>query len=200
MPRPCDRVLELWFGELDEQGCSSNHHTSKWWSSSPDHDQMLRRELGHVHAEIVAGGHRDWVDEPLGRLAYIIVCDQLSRNLFREQPAMYALDDRALEATHAGRRVEHDLALDLDHRCFFYMPLMHSERIADQRLSVELFEQLTSEQTGRARERSTGNLRAARHHLAIVERFGRFPHRNAILGRDSTPAELDFLAQPGSSF
>lgn len=173
-----DEVLRFWFADPD-----------RWWVKDPAFDAEIRDRFGALHAAIERGEHEAWLDTPRGALAYVIVLDQFSRNIFRGTPGMFAADARALAATNAAIARGHDAALSPQERGFLYMPLMHSEALADQDRSVALFGAL-----------GTGQLDYAERHRDIVRRFGRFPHRNAILGRASTPEELEFLTQPGSSF
>ena len=194
------RVLELWFGELDHVGCSPDSHAARWWRKSDEFDKLLRTELGALHEQVAGGAKTEWLAEPWGRLALIIVADQLSRNLHRDTARMYALDPLALRACEEGRTIGHDQELPVDCQAFFYMPLMHSESLTDQQRSVTLYEELGQGRVDLPAKRAAGNLKAARAHLKIIERFGRFPHRNEILERQSTDDELAFLQQPGSSF
>jgi uncharacterized protein (DUF924 family) len=132
----------------------------------------------------------EWRATPEGRLAEIIVLDQFSRNLFRDSPLAFASDDMALVLAQEAVRTGADQALPQQQRLFLYMPYMHSESRRIHAIALSLFESL-----GLAE-----NLQYERAHKAIIDRFGRFPHRNAVLGRESTAEELEFLRQPGSSF
>jgi uncharacterized protein (DUF924 family) len=146
-------------------------------------------------------GERDtWLGTTRGRLALVIVLDQFSRNMFRGNQSGFAGDERALAAALEGLALGADKSLALDERIFLYMPLMHSEQLAHQQRSLELFTGLLEGQPEALRGYLSSSVDYARRHLEIVERFGRFPHRNAVLGRASTPEELEFLKQPGSSF
>jgi uncharacterized protein (DUF924 family) len=195
-----DEVLDFWFGELDEHGCASAEQAKLWWRKSPEFDAEIRDRFGALHAAIMAGERDDWLATARGRLAYIIVLDQFSRNMYRDKPQMYAGDDRACAAVLEGLDRGHDRELAADERCFFLMPLMHSEEVDHQRDCVARFEALAAEHEGTPASRPAGNLKYARQHADIVERFGRFPHRNRILGRESTAEEKAFLDRPGSSF
>jgi uncharacterized protein (DUF924 family) len=183
-----DDVLTFWFGALDETGRSDQAHMARWWKKDPAFDQELRDRFGALHAAITRGEHADWIESARGRLATILVLDQFSRNMFRGAPGMFASDARALELTVDGLDRGMDQELTPAERQFFYMPLMHSEDLAAQERCVELFATFAE------------NQKFAVQHRDIVKRFGRFPHRNEILGRTSTPEEIAFLTQPGSSF
>jgi uncharacterized protein (DUF924 family) len=195
-----EEVLSFWFGELDEQGRADQLHTERWWRRDAAFDELLRARFGALH-EAVARGERDpWLDSPRGRLALIIVLDQLSRNMFRGTARMFACDAKALEVALEGIERGLDRGLACDERTFFYMPLMHSEDLSVQNRCVELFEGFRDELPSPLREKIGLNVTFAVKHREFVERFGRFPHRNALLGRESTPEEAEFLTQPGSSF
>lgn len=195
-----EAVLEFWLGPLDVDGLADALHSSRWWKKDPDFDQELRQRFAADHARAIDGSLARWTVLPRGRLALILVLDQFSRNMFRGQPEMFAADEQALDVAVAGIDAFEDRSLLTDERVFFYMPLMHSEQLPVQERSVALFQRLASEVSERARERAQNSLSFALAHRDIVGRFGRFPHRNAILGRPSTPEELEFLRQPGSSF
>jgi uncharacterized protein (DUF924 family) len=194
------QILSLWFGEFNELGMADSFHVGRWWKKDEAFDQALRDRFGAVHTEISAGGRTEWLETVHGKLATVIVLDQLSRNLFRDSPKMYANDPRALsialEVVDAGQERE----LWVDERSFFYLPLMHAEDRDRQRQCLELFTAFREELSGAPRQRVEASVRFALDHKAIVDRFGRFPHRNAILGRASTAEELAFLREPGSSF
>lgn len=199
LPGP-EEVLSFWFGPLDPGGHADLAHRQRWWAKDPELDREITERFGALHAEVAAGRRESWLSSPRGRLAYVIVLDQLSRNMFRGTPRMFSSDAQALEAAKEGIRLGEDRTLPIDLRTFFYLPLMHSESLEDQERCVALFEALRNELTGEAKEMITFNLRFAVQHRDIVARFGRFPHRNAVLGRASTEEEQAFLEQPGSSF
>src|SRR5262249_14879036 len=148
-------------------------------------DDLLRRRFAALHEAIADGDHDGWLDRPRGRLAYVIILDQFSRNMFRDSPRMYAYDDLARTATREGIIGHDDEHLAHDERIFLYMPLQHSEDLADQELAVALFEKLCRGLTGEHLKRAKNNVVFAQRHRDIVKRFGRFPHRNRLLGRAS---------------
>lgn len=195
-----EEVLDFWFGELDEEGRTEPEVSKRWFQKSDAFDEEIRSRFEGRYEEIAAGDHREWLRSPRGRLAYVIVLDQFSRNMFRDTPKMYALDERALQVALEGIEVGEDQELAFAERPFLYMALMHSESLKIQERCVELFEGFRDELQGEKREKIEYNLQYAIAHLEIVARFGRFPHRNEILGRESTPEELAFLKEPGSSF
>ncbi len=174
-------VLDFWFQPEARQ---------KWFAKDARFDAQITERFQSAYVAAKEGRLKHWLTTPHGLLAYILVLDQFSRNMFRGQAEMFATDALALAATHMALEKKWDEEMELDERRFLYMPLMHSETLEDQQRSVTLFEQKTDPYSAEY----------ARQHQAIITRFGRFPHRNAILGRESTQAEQVFLTEPGSSF
>ena len=193
-------VLNFWLGTLDENGQADAAHTKSWFTKDPAFDQAIRDRFGAVHSAIVAGKLEGWLELPRGCLAYVIVLDQFSRNMFRDSARMFAQDGQALKAAEAAVERGWDKPMAFDERGFVYMPFMHSEDLAAQDRGVALFSAFRDELQGKPRERIEMSLGYANGHRDIIKRFGRFPHRNALLGRPSTPEETEFLTQPGSSF
>lgn len=187
MAQPRD-IVDFWFGTPG----TPEHGTDdpRWFVSDPAFDAEIRTRFAAVHAAAADGRHDDWRRDPEGCLALILVLDQFSRNLYRGSPMAYACDPAARAAARGAVDVGHDRNLPAFTRKFLYMPYMHSEDVADQRRSLALFEALGED----------APLTAARRHLEIVERFGRFPHRNAVLGRPTSLEEATFLLEPNSSF
>ena len=175
-------VIDFWFSEIEP---------AQWFRKSADFDEQLRQRFGQLHQQAVAGELWQWRDSAEGRLAEIIVLDQLSRNLFRDSATAFAADSMALALAQEAVRGGYDQQLDShDKRAFLYMPYMHSESLAVHKEAMRLFSQPGLE----------NNLEFEIRHRDIIARFGRYPHRNAALGRASTDEELAFLKQPGSSF
>jgi uncharacterized protein (DUF924 family) len=174
-------VLDFWFNEID---------TKKWWEKSADFDRLVADRFGALLAAAARCELSAWRETPAGRLAEIIVLDQFSRNIHRDQPQAFACDPLALALAQHAVALQADQALAPQQRAFAYMPYMHSESPLIHASALQLFSQ-----DGLAHA-----LPSEIRHKAIIDRFGRYPHRNATLGRDSSPQELDFLATPGSSF
>jgi uncharacterized protein (DUF924 family) len=195
-----ESVLEFWFGALDLRGRADAEHARRWYEKNPEFDRAIQTRFGGFPDAALRGEFDSWLATTRGRLAFVIVLDQFSRNLFRGDRKSFAGDERALGAALEGVVQGADQALALDERMFLYMPFMHSEVLEHQRRSLDLYTRLLDEQPEELRSHVAQAVDYAKRHLAIIERFGRFPHRNAILGRSSTPEELDFLKQPGSSF
>jgi uncharacterized protein (DUF924 family) len=174
-------ILRFWFEDTPE---------SAWWTRDPDFDVKVRERFGACHAAATRGELAHWRDTMQGRLAEVLVLDQFSRNLYRDQAQAFAWDGMALvlaqEAVRAGLAAQ----LPPRQRAFLYLPWMHSESAQLHEEALRLFSEPGLE----------GNLDFEHRHKAIIDRFGRYPHRNAALGRASTDEERAFLTQPGSSF
>ncbi len=186
-------VLDFWFGPPDDPGYAGPREA--WFRKDDAFDAEIVRRFGALIEQAHAGGLASWASEPLPALAQVIVLDQFTRNLHRGSGRAFAGDARALAAARAMLAAGHDRALTGVQRQFVYMPYEHAEDLAAQRESLRLFAQL-----GRDEPALAGLLEWAQRHHDIVERFGRFPHRNAMLMRASTAEEAAFLLTPGSSF
>lgn len=188
-PRAAE-VLRFWFGDPSEYG----KKRKCWFEKNPVFDAELGDRFLALHADAMARHLEHWRASPLDCLAYIVVLDQFSRNLYRDDARAFTADPRALEAAREAIARSFDRTLLPVERQFVYLPFEHSESIEDQQRCCALMESLIDHP-------ETGDLLDwARKHLRVIERFGRFPHRNAVLGRPSTPEELDYLAQPGAGF
>jgi uncharacterized protein (DUF924 family) len=193
-------VLWFWLGDVDGDGLADDALTQRWWRKDADFDHEIAAKFEPTWQAIMAGDREAWLDDPHSRLAYIIVLDQFSRNMFRGTPRAFEGDGKALGVAADGVKVGLDRALHGHERVFFYMPFMHSEELAMQERGIELFRALRDQSDGRVREAVAGNVDYARRHRDVVVRWGRFPHRNAVLGRESSPEEVEFLKGPNSSF
>ncbi len=187
-----EEVLEFWFGREGEEGYGEFREA--WFLKDPDFDREIRDRFETVYEEAAAGELEAWKEEARSCLALIVVLDQFPRNMFRGDPRMYATDGLALATARHAVEHAYDRELPPFQRMFVYLPFEHSEDLEDQRRSVELFRRLAEEMG------SEELLVYAVRHFQIVERFGRFPHRNEILGRRTTPEETEFLREPDSSF
>jgi uncharacterized protein (DUF924 family) len=183
-------VLHFWFGEGDEYG---KRH-KRWFEKNPAFDAEITERFGPLHAEILAGKHPDWLEEPRPCLARVIVLDQFPRHIHRGTARAFSSDALALEAAKHFVGKGWDRELLAVERMFAYLPFEHSESLEDQERACTLCEALL------AFPEVADTYRYALAHRDIIRRFGRFPHRNAALGRASTREEIEFLKEPGSSF
>jgi len=190
---PAADILAFWFGHPDAPGYGQAR--SEWFRKDSAFDTEIRtRFLASVEAAL-AGQLDDWAATPPGLLALLILLDQFPRNLFRGEARAFAGDAKALSLAKAALDKGWDKDLLSVEKLFVYLPFEHSEALADQEQSLALFAALAAGAPG-----NDGFLDYARRHHEVIARFGRFPHRNAALGRPSTPEEIDYLAQPGSGF
>jgi uncharacterized protein (DUF924 family) len=181
-------VLAFWFGP--QPGPSR----AEWFRKDAAFDERIRERFGALHAAAARGERAAWRASAETNLALVVVLDQFSRNLYRDDARAFAQDAQARDCAVEALARGDDLGMRPVQRQFLYLPFEHSEDLADQERSLELFASLE------AFEETRGLGEWARRHHAIVARFGRFPHRNAVLGRASTPEEIEFLKQPGSGF
>jgi uncharacterized protein (DUF924 family) len=176
-----EAVLSFWFEEIEPR---------QWWARSDDFDRLVRSRFAATHAAAERCELYGWRRAVDGRLAEIIVLDQFSRNIHRDHPRAFGSDGVALALAQDAIAARCDSEIDVARRVFLYMPYMHSESPAIHSVAVSLFGAPGMER----------NLEFELRHKEIIDRFGRYPHRNAILGRASTPEEIEFLRMPGSSF
>lgn len=176
-----ETILHFWFNEITPK---------QWWSQSDKLDQQIKARFSDVHRAASLCELYSWRETTAGVLAEIIILDQFSRNIYRNHPYAFATDPLALALAQMAVATKIDQQLDNIQRAFLYLPYMHSESQMVHKVAVSLFSQRGMEES----------LDFELKHKTIVDRFGRYPHRNKILGRTSTPEEIDFLKTPGSSF
>jgi uncharacterized protein (DUF924 family) len=193
-------VLEFWFGSNPDDGTVAREKAALWWKANPATDQEIGNRFGALVEAAGRGDLSAWAETPRGLLALILLTDQFPRNIHRKMPKSFAFDSAAKAFCKHGIARGFDLQLRPIERVFHYLPLEHSEALEDQEESVRLFAELVQLAPGKDKELFAGYLRFAERHREIISRFGRFCHRNAILGRPSRPEEIEFLKQPGSSF
>ena len=193
-------VLSFWFEDATRSPEALQRRGAVWFRADPAFDVECATRFAAALEEAARGGLQGWTESPRGRLALVILLDQMPRNIHRGSPAAFMHDAQA--ATHCVAAIEsgQDRPLHPVERVFLYMPLQHAEDLALQRLSIERFESLAAEVDDAWRDNFTENVRFAREHHDIVERFGRFPHRNRTLGRESTEEELRYLAGGAPTF
>lgn len=186
-------VLDFWLGDGLQLDWPSTDRNPLWFGGGPAQDQHIRERFGPLVDAALDGGLADWEATPHNRLALVILLDQFSRNVYRSQARAFAGDPRAQQLVRHSLELGHDALLPRAGRLFLYMPLMHAEDLALQDACVACFTRLHESAPPALRDTLAGNLHHARLHRDIVVRFGRFPHRNAALGRVSTPEEQLFL-------
>ncbi len=197
-----EEILNYWFGELKEDEAPSSDYYKKWFAKRIEIDQYIKTTFEDDLELAVGGKLKSWEDASRSNLALIILLDQFSRNIYRGTARAFAQDSIALEICLRAIEKGFDKRLHPVERLFFYMPLEHSEDLEIQKKSVEYFsmlEKLFSSPPSLA-SMMLEFRKYAEMHYVIIKRFGRFPHRNDILGRKSTPEEIEFLKQPGSLF
>ena len=196
------QVLEYWLGAEQPTNATALERKQLWFTKDEAVDEEIRHRFGAVMQEALAGRLEHEVSTPLGRLAVIIVLDQFMRNAHRGTPKSFAGDPLALRLALDGVAHGHDTDESIPPvaRIFFYLPLEHAEDLAMQNHSVVAFEELAQEASPDLRGFFASTADYALRHREVIERFGRFPHRNPILGRTNTPEESIYLAQPGAGF
>ena len=193
-------ILEFWFGHAEDDAATAAARAALWWQKDPDTDTRIRDRF---ETQVQAAGRGDldeWAATPQGRLALILLVDQVPRNIYRDTPQAFGFDEKARALCIEGIELGQDAALRPIQRVFFYLPLEHSEDPDHQAWCVDLMRGLAREVPEAWRPVFVDFVDYAEAHRRIIDRFGRFPHRNAILGRRSSDGEIEFLKQPGSSF
>ena len=189
-----DAILGFWFGELDAAGLPAADAERRWFSADEAFDAEIRARFEVDLRSAAAGRLRRWEAEPRGALALVLLCDQFPRNMYRGTPRAFMFDEHARAIAERACAAGHEDALRPIERVFLYMPFEHAEDMSAQDESVRRFARLVEDVPEARRERFREFLAHAEQHRDVVARFGRFPHRNAVLGRESTAAEREFLA------
>jgi uncharacterized protein (DUF924 family) len=196
-----DTIREYWFGTaLEDTAVTARERARLWWSKNPELDNEIRRRFENCVIKAGSGELDHWASNPQDRLALILLTDQFPRSIYRDSAKAFAFDTKALSLARDGVDLGFDNALRSLEKVFFYLPLEHSELLADQQQSVSLFQKLVDEAGPDQKPTFAEYFDFAMRHRDIISHFGRFPHRNEALGRISTPEELAFLQQPGSGF
>lgn len=191
MPAAADEILAFWF---------SAENSARWFATDATFDAEIRARFENLVVDAAAGRLDGWAGTPEGWLALLILIDQFPRNLYRHDPRAWAQDVHAQRHALSGVAKGFDRQLPPLWRMFAYLPLEHAEDIGLQQRSIILFEALCEEASPAERQRFEGFVDYARRHGEVIARYGRFPHRNAVLGRVSTPEEMHYLAQPDAGF
>ncbi|MEQ8802343.1 DUF924 family protein [Haliea sp.] len=195
-----DTIVQFWFGDSDDDAAVASNCAGLWWSKNPETDSSIRERFEPAVQAVAASELDHWRRSGEGWLALIILTDQFPRNIYRGTPDAFRYDPIARQLCEEGLAAAADQQLRPIQRVFFYLPLEHSEYQAHQVRSVELFRELAASAPAGAQAAFDRFYDFAQRHKAVVDRFGRFPHRNEILGRPSTQEEIAFLREPGSSF
>lgn len=185
-------ILDFWFAKPNERDYGKPRKV--WFVKNSEFDREVKSRFFPLYQQAASGQLNSWQETPLTCLALIILLDQFPRNIFRDRAEAFATDEYALQVARYAVEKKFDRELLPVQRWFIYLPFEHSENLQHQQQSVALFSTLKDDLNSRS------TLDYAVRHLQIIERFGRFPHRNQILNRESTSEETDFLKQPGSSF
>ncbi len=195
-----EEIYEFWFGDLDDSGAWGDEQEKLWFRGAGEADEIIRARFLEDIERAAAGAYDDWTDSPTSAVALIILLDQFPRNVYRHTAEAFAQDEKARSIT----LVLIDEGLDEEmlpiERLFVYMPLEHAENLVLQERCVELMRGLVQDAPPSQREAFEAFVDYAERHHAIIEEFGRFPHRNETLGRHATPAEVAYLRDGGETF
>ncbi len=195
-----EAIHQFWFGNDTDDAQVAEQKKKLWWSKDTDMDRIIAERFENSTLAAADGSLNSWQTSPCGLLALILLTDQFPRNMYRDTSASFAYDHIALQLCTQALELRVDLQLRPIKRVFVYLPLEHSESIEDQERAVQLFKQLTNGVGASEKTTFDGFYQFAARHRDIIARFGRFPHRNEILRRTSTPEEIAFLNTAGSSF
>jgi uncharacterized protein (DUF924 family) len=195
-----DTIRSYWFGTSHDDSVVAEQRSKLWWSKDPQADHEIRQRFEEYVVRAAAGELAAWLATATGRLALILLTDQFTRNIYRDTSKAFERDGLARGWCLEGLQDGVDELLRPIERVFFYLPLEHSESLPDQDRSVALYQQLADSVDPKLGPMFDGYVEYAVRHREIIERFGRFPHRNQILGRVSSAEETAFLEEPGSSF
>ena len=193
-------ILYFWFGAHADDAVTATAQRRLWWAKDPAIDAEIRSRFAPLVQAAAFGKHDDWAATPRGQLALILLFDQFPRNMHRGSPRAFAYDGLARALALEGIASGANTKLRPIERVFCYLPLEHSENPAHQNQCVALYQALADGVAPALHDTFAGYVDFSERHRDIIRRFGRFPHRNAVLGRASTPEENEFLQQPGSSF
>ena len=200
MTAPWLPLLQWWFGTADNPNEVAAQQGGLWFGKRDSQDREARERFADLVDQALAGGLTEWTQCPEGWLALVLLLDQLPRMIYRDTPAAFSGDLRAQQLVAQGIAADFDRQLLAIQRVFIYLVFEHCEHLAVQNEAISRFADLLAEQPQAQRGVFADNLDYAERHQKIIARFGRFPHRNAILGRESTPEEVAFLREPGSRF
>lgn len=195
-----ETIIEFWLGDVAAPAGELKSRAPRWFRADSKIDKEIKARFGDLLARRTDGAIAGWAAIPRGRLGLIILLDQFSRNIHRGTEKAFAFDQEALELSRSGIDAGMDQELEALERMFFYMPFQHAEHGETQQRSVALFESLAKSSPAHQRSFFEHSLQHAREHRDLIARFGRFPHRNRLLGRESTPEESAYLEGGGKTF
>jgi len=195
-----EEILSYWLGAVEEDPSWLPERLDFWFNASPEQDREIRERFGATWEAAAGDRLLTWLHRPRSALAVVIVLDQFSRNIHRGTARAFSQDAKAVAISRAGVHEGWHTQLTLPGRYFLYMPFMHAENDESQRLAIRHFQQLVAESPPAYKETMENAVQYAEHHKAIINRFGRFPHRNRVLGRTSTPEEESYLAETKQTF
>ncbi|OGO94216.1 MAG: hypothetical protein A3F41_03230 [Coxiella sp. RIFCSPHIGHO2_12_FULL_44_14] len=190
-----ENILKFWFGHVEETVVPSENRARIWFGESPEVDTEIKEKFNPDLENAVRGRYVEWEKKPHGQLGLIIILDQFSRHIYRHAPQAFAQDDYALSICTQGMEKRNDHALSLIERVFYYFPLLHSEHLGYQEQSIRAYQMLVELALPETQIIYESFFKFANHHYSIVRRFGRFPQRNVILGRESTEDEKKYLQE-----
>lgn len=190
-----EEILKFWFGQVEQTVIPTENQARLWFDESPLVDEEIRKQFSGDLEAASAGQFDLWCDSPRGRLALLIVLDQFSRHIYRDTPKAFSQDAKALEICQGGITQQADHQLSLIERVFYYFPLLHSETIKEQELSIANYQLLVDVAFPETKMIYDSFLKFARYHYSVIRRFGRFPQRNEVLSRVSTPEEVTYLKE-----
>ncbi|MEM7053696.1 MAG: DUF924 family protein [Pseudomonadota bacterium] len=200
LKNPAQAIVDFWFGHQPDDRRVADEQAALWWQKNERTDRAIEHQFGAWLEQAGRGELDHWLSQPDKALALILLTDQFTRTIYRDTPNAFALDKQARRYCRHMLANEQDRVLRPIQRVFVYLPLEHSENLDDQNRCVELMRKLAESVPEHQRKTFDDYVDFAERHQHIIQRFGRFPHRNAILGRVSTAEEVEFLKQPGSSF
>lgn len=190
-----DEVNKFWLGRVEETIIPSEHRAKIWFGEDKDVDNEIKSLFNSDLEKAIKGEYESWQETPHGQLALILILDQFSRHIHRDTPQAFAQDSKALAICLQGISIEADHALSLIERVFYYFPLLHSETLNHQEQAVRSYQILAELAFPETRVIYDSFLRFANHHYTIIQRFQRFPQRNRVLNRQSTPEEMVYLRE-----
>lgn len=188
-----EKITDFWFGDIEHTIVPSEDQARLWFGEDPKVDHYIADEFGDDLEKAKAGEYNDWIQHPRGQLGMILLLDQFSRHIYRSNPKSYQQDSQALKICMAGLEHENEHDLSLIERVFYYFPMIHAESLITQTQSLSAYQLLAELSFSETRILYDSFLKFANHHYTIIEQFGRFPQRNAILGRKSTLEEQQYL-------